>query len=237
MRSNILVMKKILTVLAFITLSLSSFSQTIWKDTVIYNGFPKDGGVYGLYDTIFNNGASPLTLTWSKTSDNLLSGWTGISVCDFATGVSGTCYNWPDLSSMKSIVIAGNGKAMLEVQMKASSTAADGCSYVTLGTNFGPIVYKFCTYPTSTKDFDNNNLVNVYPNPANDFVNIVINDKRISTVNVVNVIGRRIAKFPVDALRNDIIRVPLDKVSDGIYLLQFADVSGKVLGVRRVTKQ
>lgn len=237
LQANSLCMKKILTVAALLAISVSSFAQTIWKDTVLWNGFPKDGGVYGLWDTIYNNSSSPLTLTWSKSSETLLTGWTGIGICDGATGATGTCYGWSDLSSMKSITIAPNGKATLEVQMKASTTAADGCSYVTLGTNFGNITFKFCAWATQTRDFDNANLVTVYPNPATDYVNITLNDKRINTINVVNVIGRRITKFTVDANKNDFFRVPLDKVADGIYLLQFADANGKVLGVRRVTKQ
>ena len=223
--------------MVIVMMSISSFSQTIWKDTVIWNGFPKDGGVYGLWDTIFNNSSSPLTLTWNKSSESLLTGWSGIGICDGATGATGTCYGWGDLTSMKNIVIAPNGKATLEVQMKAVPTAADGCSYVTASTNFGNITFKFCSWPTLTQNFDNSNLVNIYPNPASDYVNIVLNDKRISNINVVNVIGRRIARFTVDANRNDYIKVPLDKVADGIYLLQFADAGGKVLGVRRVTKQ
>ena len=99
------------------------------------------------------------------------------------------------------------------------------------------MVFKFCAWSTPVKDFNNSNMVNIFPNPASDYVNINILDKRIASINVVNVIGRRITKFNVDADRNDAIRVPLDKVADGIYLLQFADLNGKVLGVRRVTKQ
>ncbi len=231
-------MKKILTVIVFVVVSLSSFAQTIWKDTVTYPGsFPKDDVLYHLYDTIYNNSSSPLTLTWNKSSESLLSGWTGSGVCDAATGSIGTCYGWSDLSTLKTIVIAPNGKATIYILMKASPTAMDGTSTVTLSTNFGPMVYQFTAWPSSTKDFDNNNFVNIYPNPARDFVNITINDKKVTNINVVNVIGRRIARFNVDANKTDNIRVPLDKVADGIYLLQFSDASGKVLGVRRVTKQ
>lgn len=228
-------MKRILTVLTFVALSISSFAQTIWKDTVTFGGFPKDGSVHELYDTIYNNSASPLTLTWSKASENLLSGWTGIGICDQTIG-GGTCYGWTDMST-HTLIIPANGKATLDVQMKAATTAADGCSYVSLNTNFGPVTFKFCAWPTAVKDFDNSNIVNIYPNPATDYVNISIYDKRITNVNVVSVIGKRIARFNVDANRSDDIRVPLDKVADGIYLLQFADSNGKVLGVRRVTKQ
>ena len=228
-------MKKSLTLFVLVVLSVSTFAQTIWKDTVVVN-IPKDGFVHSLYDTIYNNGASPLTLTWSKSSESLLTGWSGVSICDATVGAGG-CYTWILASTSHNLVIPANGKATLDVQMSALTTAMDGCSYVTVTTNFGPITFKFCAWPTATKDFDNSNFVTIYPNPATDYVNILINDKRVTSINVVNVIGRRIAKFNVDASKNDDIRVPLDKVADGVYLLQFADASGKVMGVRRVTKQ
>lgn len=231
-------MKRILTVLAFVCLSVSSFAQTIWKDTVTFPGsFPKDGFVHELYDTIYNSSSSPLTLTWTKQSESLLTGWSGVGICDQPIGGGiGTCYLFNDLTT-HSVIIPANGKATIDVQMKAVSTAADGCSYVTVSSSAGPLTFKFCAWPSAVKDFDNSNMVNIYPNPASDYVNISIYDKRITNVNVVSVIGRRIARFNVDANRTEDIRVPLDKVADGIYLLQFADVNGKVLGVRRVTKQ
>jgi hypothetical protein len=86
------------------------------------------------------------------------------------------------------------------------------------------------------KDFENNNIVTVYPNPASSFINITINDKKVASMNVINVVGRRVAKFDIDATTPNPIRVPLDNVADGVYLLQFSDVNGKILGVRRVTK-
>ena len=52
----------------------------------------------------------------------------------------------------------------------------------------------------------------------------------------MNLIGKKIAKFAVDANRSP-INVPLDNVSTGVYLLQFADAKGKVIGVKKVTKQ
>jgi len=226
-------MKKILTLIAFVAISLSSFAQTIWKDTVVYNGFPKDGTIYTLYDTIYNHTADPVTISWWKASESLLPGWTGVGICDFYVG-GGSCFPFNDMSTHTFTIDPGD-KATIDIQMKAIPTAGDNVSYVTIGTSIGNMTFKFVTWPTATKDFDNNSIVNIYPNPASDYVNIILNDKRITNVNVVNVIGRRIAKFNFEG-KNE-IRVPLDKVSNGIYLLQFADANGKVLGVRRVTKQ
>lgn len=209
---------------------LSVYSQTYWKDTVTYIGFPKTNTVEQLHDTIYNNTSSPLTVTWNVASDNLLPGWTGVSICDNLA-----CLPYNTMSNTS--IIPPNDKMTLDVQVKAAPTAMDGCSYVTLNTSVGMLVYKYCTFPTSTKEFDNNSLVSIYPNPATNFINLNLNNKKISSINVVNVIGKRIAKFSVDPTNTPEIRIPLDRVSDGVYLLQFADNAGKVLGVRRVTKQ
>jgi hypothetical protein len=107
---------------------------------------------------------------------------------------------------------------------------------VTLATNFGNMTFKFTSWPTQVKDFENNNLVTVYPNPATSFINISINDNRVTTLNVINVVGRKVARFDINSSTPNPIRVPLDNISDGVYLLQFADANGKLLGVRRVTK-
>ena len=231
-------MKKILTLFALVVLSLTSFAQTIWKDTVVKDGILKDGSTHNLYDTIYNNTASPITISWNRTpaTEVLLSGWTGVGICDAYSG-GGTCYSWTISAGINTFEILPGEKATIDVQMKAAATAIDGTTIVNVNTSVGPMTFKFISWPTATKDFDNSNFVNIYPNPATDYVNIILNDKHITNINVVNVIGRRIAKFSVDANKKDDIRVPLDKVANGIYLLQFADANGKVLGVRRVTKQ
>ncbi|MBL7764752.1 MAG: T9SS type A sorting domain-containing protein [Chitinophagaceae bacterium] len=229
-------MKKVLFSLALIMFAASSFAQfTIWKDTVVYDGFPKTGVAKYKADSVFNTTSSPLTVTWNKTSDNLLSGWTGTGICDNAT-----CFGYDN--TPHNMVIPANSAGYIYVDMSAATTAADGCSYATIRVTDGgmlskDMVYKYCTWPTNVNDLDNGNIVSIYPNPASNFVNININDKSIRNIQVVNVIGRKVAKFEVDANKNQSMHIPLDNVADGIYLLQFTNVQGKLVGVRRVTKQ
>jgi hypothetical protein len=78
--------------------------------------------------------------------------------------------------------------------------------------------------------------VSIYPNPATDKITIALTDKRIASVQVVNVIGRKMARFEVDPSRDHSLTYNLDHVANGVYLLQFSDSKGKILGVRRVTK-
>lgn len=223
--------------LAGVFVALQSFAQmSVWKDTVVFSGFPKNNVGYYKTDTIYNGSAiDSMEVSWYKASDNLLTGWTGVGICDI-----NNCYTYDN--GTHSFKLPPNGKGLLYVDMKAAPTAADGCSYATIrlsevGTmNTKDVVYKYCAWATAVKDVDGANMVTIYPNPASSFINIGLNDKRISSLNVLNVVGRRVAHFDIDASTPNPIRIPLENVADGVYLLQFADANGKLLGVRRVTK-
>lgn len=225
-------MKKIIFTLLISSLSIGAFAQTFVKDTVEYIGFVKDGTTKILKDSIFNTSMTDtLFVTWSKSYDNLSQGWTGTAVCD-----PKNCYTWAQTLVPKTFKLAPQKWGVVYVDVIASANAGNDPVFVTLTSTSGDITYKFQSAPTSTKDFDNSNFVNIYPNPATNYINIALNDKNISSVNVMNLIGKKIAKFAVDANRSP-INVPLDNVSTGVYLLQFADAKGKVIGVKKVTKQ
>jgi len=231
-------MKKIIFTLLVALSSASVYAQTIVDDTTVYiknaGCMPKTNISTGADGTIINNTNSPIVLTWTLTNTSLLSGWTLDGICD-----PNTCKNSAQLTSNPgpySFNLAAGASGNILVDLKASSNAADGTSYVTVTTSAGDIVYKFSTCPLGIKDFDHSNFVNIYPNPATNYINIALNDKNISIVNVTNVIGNKIAKFAVDANRSPIY-IPLENVSTGVYLLQFVDSKGKIIGVKKVTKQ
>ncbi len=223
-------MKKLLFLLTLTATGLISQAQVdIKHDTVWYKGFPKDNVLHSLKDTITNNTSSPVTIIWNKSDDSLLPGWTILGLCD-----PGACHQ-NSLDPHNATLNPGES-GVWYVDMKAATTAQDGTSWVTISTNYGDMVYMFQTWPTSVKDFDYNNLVHIYPNPATDKITIALTDKRIASVQVVNVIGRKMARFEVDPSRDNILTYNLDHVANGVYLLQFSDSKGKILGVRRVTK-
>jgi hypothetical protein len=160
-------------------------------------------------------------------------------VCDWTN-----CQTWTGAANLQTVTgSAAGGKGIIYVDMSAATTAADGCSYATVTCKprwkcitTKDIVYKYCNWPTSVKDADPANFVTIYPNPASSFINISINNDKITTLNVLNVVGRKVAKFEVTPNTPNPIRIGLDNVADGVYLLQFTDAAGKQLGVKRVTK-
>ena len=230
-------MKKILYTLVFLTASFSSFAQfSVTADTVVKEGVTKGISEHVKCYVTNTSTTDSITIKWNKTGETLLSGWSGVSLCDNIQ-----CYSYDN--SSHSFKLAPGAQGFLEVSLTSTSSAADGCNLTNVrfsqvgGTATKDVLFKICAWPSSVKDYENNEIVTIYPNPASDHVNITFNDKKISSVNVMNVIGRKVAKFDVDANKSNQYRVPLSNVADGIYILQFADANGKILGVRRVTKQ
>jgi CBS domain containing-hemolysin-like protein len=230
-------MKKLILLGLFAFFSMASFAQlTVWKDTVEMLNLSKPSSGLALYDTIYNNTANPVVITWNKTSDLLLTGWTSTGICD---GPGGTCYSFNN--NQHTFTVPANGKAEIDVLMNIAANATNGCSFVTVqftepgGIGAKTMTFKFCTnIAESTKDFENNNIVSIYPNPASNYINLNINDAKVSNINVLNIIGK---KIDINANTPNPINVPLDNIAKGIYLLQFTDNNGKLMGVRRVTKQ
>jgi hypothetical protein len=232
-------MKYILILLFVLLTSTLSYGQiSVSVDTVYFGNFPKDSidhhGTPAV--TITNvNAVDSMIVSWQKFDENLLTGWTLGGVCDKVT-----CYSNP--AGVKTFPLGPNKSGIFYIGMIADQEGANGCSYATykftenLTANVKYVTAKYCAWPLSIKNYEANNIVTIAPNPASSYVNITLNDLSISRINVLNVIGKKIAHFNVDANRSNSMRVPLDNVADGIYLLQFADESGKLLGVRRVTK-
>ncbi len=231
-------MKKLILSTIFAAVSSLSFAQiTLWKDTVEVLNLNKPLSGYALFDTLYNNTNSPITITWNKLSDDLLPGWSGTGICQ-----NGTCYQYDN--AQHPFTIPANGKGEIDVMMNIAANATNGCSYVTVEFSEPGVVakknitYKFCTnIAAATKDLDANNFVSVYPNPASNFIYLNILDPKVTDIQVVNVIGKKIYHYDVDATTPNPMRVPLDNIAKGIYLLQFTDNNGKLIGVKRVTKQ
>lgn len=80
-------------------------------------------------------------------------------------------------------------------------------------------------FNTSTGIFNvsrNTEKLTVYPNPANDFINVKINSNAVSHLYIKDVLGNVIDKIPVD--QNN-ISVSISKYPSGIYFIQ--DCNGK----------
>jgi len=97
-----------------------------------------------------------------------------------------------------------------------------GCSY----TDFSPAVRP--GYPvaasivTAVNDYQQENIY-FYPNPANEILNIVLNDTEYqqSSLNIIDVTGRTVLNKTITA---SVMQVPVHQLSSGFYIIM---ISGK----------
>lgn len=137
------IMKQLFTFFFALLISSSVYSQVTMTDTVVFSNFPKDGATHNLINPIVNNSPNSVTVTWSKTSDSLLSGLTGMAICD-----PNVCYVYN--SNSHSFTMLPGDSSIFYVDMMAITSAANGSSYVTISTNFGDMVFEFQTNSSST---------------------------------------------------------------------------------------
>lgn len=206
-------MKKVLAFVFFICFSFLGRSQVVFRDTVDYNPLPKNSNSYSLFDTITNTTSNPIVFTWSKQSHQLLNGVSCLSIMDDVS-----CFSFSD-SNTHTFTIAPGAEAFIAVEAKASAGADNGNSYVTILTNYGPMVFRFVTMgSTSVPSVDKLSL-EVYPNPANDFL-------RISGSQTLNV---DLQIWTAEGHIVQRLKAPTDHIMDirsldkGVYYLQWID--------------
>ena len=73
--------------------------------------------------------------------------------------------------------------------------------------------------------------VNVYPNPANEFVNFQITSTKLKSIEIIDVAGRLIAKTTVT---NEVTQFDISAFKDGPYFYRVLDASGNVVIVNKL---
>ncbi len=232
-------MKKIYLIVALFIAYSNSYAQLTFQNVVsVYSNLPKDGLDKDIIDTVYNNTANTISVSWSHTTDNLLPGFVGTGICLIHTTnlVFGGCYLFNDNTVKNSGNLLPGEKAYFKVDGHAIATAQDGCSDINIAINGTTLVFKYCVWPTAVHDYNFDNAVSIAPNPASNFVKIKLNDKRIAAITVTNIVGKQIGTFKVNTVASDVLNVPISNFANGIYLLSFTDTKGKILGVKRFTK-
>ncbi|MFK7948275.1 MAG: T9SS type A sorting domain-containing protein [Saprospiraceae bacterium] len=89
--------------------------------------------------------------------------------------------------------------------------------------------------PVSTSTISDDFNINIFPNPATDFVNIEVNDLIIHSpiiIEVINTVGQVKQRLSID--NNNQIQVPVYHLPKGIYFLRM-EIDGKIV-VRKFMK-
>jgi hypothetical protein len=135
-------MKKLFIYFSLLLMASNSLAQVILIDTVTYD-LPTDNIQHAFKDSIYNNTPNTISITWNKSSDNLVSGVTGIGIAD-----DGAAFVYDTTSHL--FTMSFGSVAGLYIYLKADTNAIIGTSYVTLTTQFyGSMVFKINTVPAA----------------------------------------------------------------------------------------
>ena len=96
-----------------------------------------------------------------------------------------------------------------------TTTIDSGCSNIYQNIAFEK--FDFSTLINSIDDLNNKNTLEVFPNPANNHLNIIDVDNEVSNISLYDISGR----FLFCKTKEDLIQ--LTNIHDGIYMLVLVD--------------
>ncbi len=245
-------MKKIiLLIAAFLSISAISEAQitfSVTADTAYYN-LPDDGVGYKAKLSLTSAYSAPVDIRWRVTKFFIPdpANWSSNGLCDWVT-----CIPFENAGGWTTSSMPASSTQDIFVDMKRKAGGATGCSQIEVEIQEvnGPANRKVVIVHTSETDKAMCNrlwptatsntikeLVKVYPNPANNFINLDIVDKNVSTVQLSNIIGKQIQRISVSNSNNGTYQMSLQALPKGIYILQFKNEFGKIVGVKRITKK
>ena len=252
-------MKKVLlTILSCIFLFNFSQAQsfTTLGDTVTKD-FSDLSVTNKLKNTITNTTNSSTTYTWSIISYNIPSGWVFAGFCDNAG-----CYNASALAgqSETSAMVHANGSITVNNGDTTHTDRMDvyptfdeftipplgsvaWMSVVFTDNNSFPLHKDTLTFICTNNKTTSINTANtalseniqLYPNPANNHVNVVYSRSlNVKNIAVYNLIGRMVKIYKVG---NTSAKLDIDDLPSGVYFVRLLNDKGIIVGTRRLTHQ
>lgn len=160
---------------------------------------------------ISNLSSLPDTIVWTRTVNDIPSNWTS-AVCDInqCFGVS---------VSTAEFILPPNSVEAMSYHFYPASNSGTGTMIVRLERKSNPSIYLdiviYCqSYGLSVKDISNHQL-NVFPNPATDFISIGSESIKEGTFEITNLLGEKlISNSYAIAQKIDISTLP-----KGIYFI------------------
>ena len=191
-----------------------------------------DCNYYSVFEIDFiNQTNAPLSLNWTRISNTLPVCW-DISLCDWSK-----CYAGIPTGGMLPADIPAYDKGFFKLDINPLDYAGTGIVKLFLYDINNPTVGdtviftinscsagNICTVGISD-NANTENLIIVSPNPANDFINIEINDasSAFTSCEVYNIIGKKLMTIAVTNGR--VNKVPLNNLSKGIYFVKYQNKS------------
>jgi hypothetical protein len=235
-----------LIIASVLLLSIGANAQAVWSigaDTAYFQ-LPAPSGYEDAKIKFSNPTSRDIDIEWRVVSVDTPVGWTSTGVCDW-----NTCLPFPIVGWRTSVLPANSTNQEFKVGVRRmEANTIGGCSKVILefkDDNGGPnrfVQFRHTNgtdlncFPVSVRNVKKD-LVNVYPNPTRNYINLNVVDEKVKSVQLSNIIGRQIQRVNMTEGKSSIYQMSLQGLPKGIYILQFKDKSNKVVGVKRITKR
>ena len=134
------------------------------------------------------------------------------------TASGATSYTWSNGSNASSIVVSPS----LTTTYSITGTDANGCS----NTAFITQSVSACT--SLSKITATSNLLIIYPNPANDLLNIItsVNPDELVSIQIINNLGQVLYQSEIHGNESNI---PVNQLANGIYYVQLINTSHQTI--------
>jgi len=191
------------------------------------------------FNYIKNNTTETINVSWERTLEDLVDGWTS-SICD-----ESICYPSGQSMNINPITIAPGDSAKIKVQFNPNYDNLFGASMVEIrviakaaGTA-DTITASFLSevYATGIEDvFIEEKTVDIYPNPVINQLFLELNNyPEASIVEVYNMVGKRVEQFFIENV-GEIQKYDLFDLQEGMYFISLLDNNNQLLETKRFSK-
>ena len=238
----------VITLSGSLTVSAQSFTRPLDTARLTYSG----SGVQTVSDKITIPGATDVTVKWNVVSCNFPADWLSNAapgICD-----ANLCYQFAGASglypamTLESCTYTHGAIGDYHFQINLSPTS--GTPATTTGTYYATVkLYNAANtsdsvYTTFAVSWGATGVPSVgksgedvllYPNPANNEINLVYDATAdVKTIAVYNIIGKVMAVYRV---QGNSANLNLENVPAGIYFARLVNSQGEVVVTRKFTKQ
>jgi len=247
-------MKKHILCFTIVVLFFTQVSKgqtfTMPLDTVF--SYVSATGTASILDDITNISTKTININWKVSGTTFPPDWltpAAFGICD-----NSICrYNSDDMQLWNDTTNKGKGFTTNPIQPDSTanfSLSMDLSLATSLGTysvnitladpaSFSP--FKTVTFildktPAGVSVIKSQDDITLYPNPANDNVNVFFNaDSKVKNIAIYNIIGKVMAVYRVTA--NNSANLNVENIPSGIYFVRFLNSYGSVVATRKFTKQ
>ena len=214
-------MKKIYLSLFSMCIMLLSFGQiTVDYDSVFVNEVTAPPVEMVGHNNVNNTGNSTITLRWKKINETIPASWTGVQICD-----DNLCYS--HTVSTMTIDVGGTRSTIIDAHFLNGGEAGTGTLDVLVydeadSANTAKMLYfeAKALNPVAINELSELD-VQLYPNPASNFLTISGLEGISGKVEVYNILGKEVSSILFNG--GNTFKMSVADLQPGVYILKLYD--------------